>query len=116
MHRGEMEKTDIDTTGFARIERRIELLPGTPKGRSWKEFILEDAVTETVPDLRSLAIELLTSIPGISTLSAQVILSEIGTDMSRFPTAGPSHLLGWPLSQQRRERRQTPIHPAPQGG
>ena len=42
-------------------------------------------------------VELLTSIPGISTLSAQVILSEIGTDMSRFPTAG--HLIvGWPLS------------------
>src|SRR5277367_1212938 len=38
-------------------------------------------------------VELLTSIPGISTLSAQVILSEIGTDMSRFPTAG--HLISW---------------------
>jgi hypothetical protein len=36
-------------------------------------------------------VELLTSIPGISTLSAQVIISEIGTDMSRFPTAG--HLI-----------------------
>ena len=32
-------------------------------------------------------VELLTSIPGISTLSAQVILSEIGTT-ERFPTAG----------------------------
>ncbi len=38
-------------------------------------------------------VELLTSIPGISTLSAQVILSEIGMDMSRFPTAG--HLISW---------------------
>ena len=38
-------------------------------------------------------VELLTSIPGINTLSAQVILSEIGTDMSRFPTAG--HLISW---------------------
>jgi transposase len=37
------------------------------------------------------SIELLTSIPGISTLSAQVIISEIGTDMSRFPTA--AHLI-----------------------
>ena len=39
------------------------------------------------------SVELLTSIPGISTLSAQVIISEIGTDMSRFPTA--AHLISW---------------------
>src|SRR5487761_1974165 len=39
------------------------------------------------------AIRLLRSIPGISDLSAEVIVSEIGTDMSRFPTAG--HLISW---------------------
>ena len=39
------------------------------------------------------AVELLTSIDGVGTLAAQVIASEIGTDMSRFPTAG--HLLSW---------------------
>jgi transposase len=39
------------------------------------------------------AVQLLTTIPGISTLAAQVIVAEIGTDMSRFPTAG--HLLSW---------------------
>ncbi len=31
---------------------------------------------------------LLTSIPGVSDLSASVILAEIGADMSRFPSAG----------------------------
>jgi transposase len=36
---------------------------------------------------------LLCSIPGVSTLAAAIILSEIGRDMSRFPTAG--HLLAW---------------------
>ena len=36
---------------------------------------------------------LLCSIPGASILSATTILAEIGTDMSRFPTAG--HLLAW---------------------
>lgn len=36
---------------------------------------------------------LLSSIPGVSILSATTILSEIGRDMSRFPTAG--HLLAW---------------------
>jgi|SRR6185437_8448739 len=39
------------------------------------------------------AIRLLSSIPGVSALTAQVIVSEIGLDMSRFPTAG--HLLSW---------------------
>ena len=37
------------------------------------------------------AVQFLTTIPGISELSACVILAEIGRDMSRFPTAG--HLI-----------------------
>jgi transposase len=36
---------------------------------------------------------LLTTMPGISETAANVILSEVGTDMSRFPTAG--HLISW---------------------
>jgi transposase len=39
------------------------------------------------------AIELLKTIPGVSDLSAQVIASEIGVDMQRFPTSG--HLISW---------------------
>ena len=39
------------------------------------------------------AVGLITSTPGIKGLSAHVILSEIGIDMSRFPSAG--HLLSW---------------------
>ena len=39
------------------------------------------------------AVEQLKSIPGVSDLAAQVIVSEIGLDMSRFPTAG--HLVSW---------------------
>jgi transposase len=31
---------------------------------------------------------MLTTIPGVSSLSAEVIVSEIGIDMSRFPTKG----------------------------
>jgi len=38
-------------------------------------------------------IDLLCTIPGVSTVSATAILSEIGFDMSRFPTAG--HLVSW---------------------
>ena len=39
------------------------------------------------------AVRLLRSIPGVGDLAAQVIVSEIGTDMGRFPTAG--HLVSW---------------------
>ena len=35
----------------------------------------------------------LMTMPGISDVTAQVIVSEVGTDMSRFPTAG--HLVSW---------------------
>jgi transposase len=39
------------------------------------------------------AIEMLTTIPGISSLAAEVMVSEIGIDMSRFQTEG--HLISW---------------------
>ena len=39
------------------------------------------------------AVEMLSGIPGISSLSAEVIVSEIGIDMSRFKTDG--HLISW---------------------
>jgi len=62
-----------------------------------------DALDESITDIdrevnRELdpfrdAVRLLRSIPGVSDLTAQVIVSEIGIDMSRFPTAG--HLVSW---------------------
>src|SRR6202171_3119163 len=59
------------------------------------------------------AVDLVRTIPGVSTLGAEVIVSEIGLDMSRFPTVG--HLVAWAgLSAQRRECRETPIEPSAQ--
>jgi len=52
-----------------------------------------DAQVEAgTPPFRDL-IDLLCTVPGVSTVSAPAILSEIGHDMSRFPTAG--HLVAW---------------------
>lgn len=51
-----------------------------------------DQRIEPKPGFRDL-IRLLVTIPGVSRLSALTILSEIGRDMSRFPTAG--HLVAW---------------------
>jgi len=67
------------------------------------------------------AIQILSSIPGISDLSAEVIVSEIGIDMNRFPTEG--HLISWtglcPRNDEsagkRRSTRQEPA-PAKAGG
>jgi transposase len=39
------------------------------------------------------AVEQVTTTPGVKALAARTILSEIGTDMSRFPTSG--HLISW---------------------
>lgn len=53
---------------------------------------MDDEARAGSPSFRSL-IDLLCTIPGVSILGAMTILSEIGRDMSRFPTAG--HLLAW---------------------
>lgn len=62
-----------------------------------------DALQSTLADLdatvgKALApirecVRLLTTMPGISDLTAQVIVAEIGVDMTRFPSSG--HLVSW---------------------
>ncbi|MGJ5634509.1 IS110 family transposase [Nostoc sp. CALU 1950] len=39
------------------------------------------------------AVELIDTIPGIARRTAEIIVSEIGMDMSRFPSA--EHLVAW---------------------
>ncbi|MBC7896554.1 MAG: IS110 family transposase [Cytophagaceae bacterium] len=53
---------------------------------------VEGRVGETLTPFRERT-SLLTTMPGISETTANVIVSEIGIDMSRFPTAG--HLVSW---------------------
>jgi transposase len=53
---------------------------------------LESTIEEMVAPF-VLAVDTLDEIPGIGTISAQVIIAEIGVDMSRFPTA--AHLASW---------------------
>jgi len=88
-------------------ERMIEALQGRVTSRH--RFLLrlhlrqvdalEAAITEIDQEVEAgiepfrAAVRLLSSIPGVSALSAEVIVAEIGTDMRRFPSAG--HLLSW---------------------
>ena len=53
------------------------------------DSIIDDNISSDMQEL----VELLTDIPGVGENSAKTILSVIGTDMSRFPTA--AHLASW---------------------
>jgi transposase len=55
------------------------------------ETLSTDIVERVVPF--DAAVELLETIPGVSELTAQTMIAEIGVDMSRFPTAG--QLAAW---------------------
>jgi transposase len=77
-----LQHIDFADAAIQDIERRVEALIKHMDGEHKADQ----------PPFRSL-IALLVTVPGIAAVAAQVILSEIGTDMSRFPTAG--HLLSW---------------------
>ena len=53
---------------------------------------IDREVNDSLEPFRT-SVQLLSTIPGISQLSAAVITAEIGIDMSRFPTEG--HLISW---------------------
>lgn len=53
---------------------------------------VDTAVGKALEPIRALA-KLLTTMPGVSDIVAQVLVSEIGTDMARFST--PGHLISW---------------------
>jgi transposase len=74
---------------------------------------LEERMTDVLaPMVRSA--QVVSTIPGVSTTAARVIIAEIGTDMSRFPTAG--HLLSWAglcprMDESAGKRRSTRVRP-----
>ena len=53
---------------------------------------LSEAIEEQIAPFVAAA-ELLCSIPGVQRRTAEVMIAEIGTEMSAFPTAG--HLASW---------------------
>ena len=53
---------------------------------------LEARIGDALGPFRA-AVSLLTTMPGLSETTARVLIAEIGTDMSRFPSVG--HLISW---------------------
>lgn len=75
-----------------RIEQLITELPPTGTGTDTGQPTGQDPSAQPTPARRS-AIARLADIPGISADAAQVIVAEVGLDMTRFPTA--QHLVSW---------------------
>jgi transposase len=108
---GETEPAVLAALAHRRIKAPREKLEEALRGRitAHHRFLLRlhlrqvDALDAAIGDIDReveadlepfrAAVRLLSSIPGVSTLGAEVMVAEIGTDMSRFPTAG--HLLSW---------------------
>ena len=108
---GETEPATLAALAHQRVKAPPERMAEALRGRvtSHHRFLLrlhlrqvdalEAAVAEIDREVEAelepfrAAVRLLSSIPGVSALSAEVIVAEIGTDMRRFPSAG--HLLSW---------------------
>lgn len=108
---GESEPAVLAARASPRVKASKEVLAEALRGRvgDHHRFMIRshlrliDAIREEVSGIDERigehlgsfpgAVELLTTIPGISDIAAHVVLAEIGDDMSRFPTA--AHLVSW---------------------
>ena len=73
---------------------------------------LSEAIEEQIAPFEP-AVELLCTIPGVQRRTAEVIIAEIGTDMSVLPDRRAPRLLGRPVPRQRPVRRQAPLRARP---
>jgi transposase len=108
---GETDPEALAALAHGRIRATKAELEAALRGRvtAHHRFMLRihlnhlDALNTTIADIDKevdgnvepfrVAIEMLTTIPGVSSLAAEVMVSEIGIDMSRFKTEG--HLISW---------------------
>jgi transposase len=79
----------------ARIEQLVVGLPEPPPpGDRAPVTTLSDVPVDVDPEARRLStVERLDEVPGIAERAAQILIAEIGLDMSQFPT--PAHLVSW---------------------
>ena len=97
---GEVDPTVLAELARGRMRAKRDLLEQALQGllKPHHRFLLSeqladiDALDEAIERM-STEIERLKTIPGVQQRTAEVIVSEIGVDMSRFPTAG--HLASW---------------------
>lgn len=86
-----LDQIDTLTAKIGTLTTRIdELLVAAAPGHNDD---LGNPTGDAAVDARLSAVERLAEIPGIGPTGAQIILAEIGLDMTRFPTA--AHLVSW---------------------
>lgn len=108
---GETAPGALAALAHSRIEATAAELEAALRGRvtAHHRFLLQlhldhlDAVNAAIESIDKevegnlepfrVAVEMLTTIPGVRNLAAEMIVSEIGIDMSRFKTEG--HLISW---------------------
>ena len=108
---GQTDPETLASLAHGRIRASAADLEAALRGRvaAHHRFMLRlhlnhlDALNTTIADIDKevdanvepfrVAIERLTAIPGVGSLAAEVMVSEIGIDMSRFETEG--HLISW---------------------
>lgn len=97
-----LDQIDACTDKVDRLTTRIEQLvaelpepsPPTDRGEHGDGPAASEVPVERDPQARRLTtVERLDEIPGIAERAAQIIIAEIGLDMSQFPT--PAHLVSW---------------------
>jgi transposase len=97
----------VDPLSF-RVEQQLETMnwpdePSPPDAGEGTEEGTSGADESELPLSWNAAVALPDTIPGISRRVAEVMLAEMGLDMSQFPTA--DHLASWPGTGQPLERR-----------
>ncbi len=95
-----LDQIDACSDKIDRLTTRIEQLvaelpkPSPPTDREPRPTLASDVPVDHDPDARRLTtVERLDEVPGIAERAAQIIIAEVGLDMSRFPT--PAHLVSW---------------------
>ena len=95
-----LDQIDACTDKVDRLTARIEQLvaelpePSPPTDRPPRPAPTSDVPVDQGPDAGRLStVERLDEVPGIAERAAQILIAEIGLDMSRFPT--PAHLVSW---------------------
>lgn len=94
-----LDQIDACTDKIDRLTARIEVLvdelpePPPPTDRAPVPAPTDVPVELDPGNVHLSTVERLDEVPGIAPRAAQIIIAEIGLDMSRFPT--PAHLVSW---------------------
>ena len=92
MSQSQMSQSQMSQSQMSQSQMSQSQEPPSSNDDSGTESETSQSETPEAPSFEQ-AVELLDTIPGIDKLTAQLIVAELGIDMSRFPTA--KHAAAW---------------------